>query len=124
MFSLVISTRHTCRQTIKSNTEKYRGWGFGSREGLTSKLKALGSIPSTRKKKRKEKEKRKVQIAGWWWHMLLIPVLRRLKQEDCHKSEARLDFPMSSRPAWTRVRTNLQITKTEKRNETAKSTRT
>jgi len=39
----------------------YRGWGFSSVvEGLPSKRKALGSVPSSEKKiKEKEKEKKK-----------------------------------------------------------------
>jgi hypothetical protein len=51
-------------QTIKSNTEKHRAWGFGSQEGLPNKLKALVSVRSTRKKKEREEGRKKGREGG------------------------------------------------------------
>jgi hypothetical protein len=36
--------------------------------------------------------------------MLIIPVLERMRQEDCHESETRLGDTVNSRPSWAIAR--------------------
>jgi hypothetical protein len=40
-----------------------------------------------------------IDIDWAWWHMPLIPALRRQRQTDLHEFEASLDYRASSRTA-------------------------
>ena len=49
----------------------------------------------------------KPNVFRWWWHTLLIPALRRQRQEDLCESEASLVYRVSFRTARAVTQRNL-----------------